>query len=485
MCGMAEDHTGGMIALIPRAEDASKLVVAGGAPAEEMHLTLTYLGDDVTGWTARQKAEATAAAGYCAIDLPPVQTRVMGHGVFNPDGYEDREPCAVYLIGDCRVLGPMRSLLTQYSAAEQHEPFHAHVTAGFGVPFTRLSYVGDVVFDRLRVAIADQVMDFPLGDTEEIKRMVTEAETKGKLPPQFAAKKKKPNGQAKDKGGTADAGINNIGDLAKAVKTYKAAKAEAQAEMWPKLKAAAKKLNAPKMIAGLEAPKGGGGDEKKDLDLDIFEAAWLELKVASPDPRAAKLREYWAHDPKGRAKWKPGVPGDFNRLVRQLRKYVKNPKTLKGLAANIHHLALGAWPGREGNKDVLDWLDSGAEVETKDSIENPEAFLAQMRAVQRQLKAAMGEDDETEGGIDSDTALDADYDGGLGEEEALEQALADDVTWDLNPDGSLDAEPDADENGSGQDVAPDADADDVDEDGSLAKLFALAQQATGAARDQG
>jgi hypothetical protein len=479
MSGMAEDHTGGMIALIPRAEDAARLVVAGGDPAEEMHLTLTYLGDDVTGWTARQKAEATAAAGYCAIDMPPIQARVFAHALFNPDSYDGREPCAVYLIGDCRVLGPMRSLLAQYSAAEQHEPFIPHMTAGFGVPFTRLAYTGDVVFDRLRVAIADQVMDFPLGNIEEIKRMVTEAETKGKMPPQFAAnaKKKKSNGQADDKGGTADAGINNIGDLAKAVKTYKAAKADAQAEMWPKIKAAAKKLNAPKMIAGLAAPKA------KDQEKDLFDAAWLELKVASPDPRAAKLREYWAHDPKGRAKWKPGVPGDFNRLVRQLRKYVKNPKILKGLAANIHHLALGAWPGREGNKDVLDWLDAGAVLESKQTVVEAESFLAEMRKVQRQLKVAMGEDPDEEDGADADTELDADYDGGLSEEEVLEQALADDVTWNLNPDGTLEDADDPDDDDP--EVTPDADTtEDLDPDGSLAKLFALAQQATGAARDQ-
>lgn len=481
---MAEAHTGGMIALIPRAEDASKLVVPGGDPAEEMHLTLTYLGDDTTGWTARQKAEATAAAGYCAIDLPPVQTRVFGHAVFNPDGHEGREPCAVYLIGDSRVLGPMRALLSQYSSAEQHEPFVPHITAGFGVPFTRLAYVGDIVFDRLRVAIADQVMDFPLGNTEEIKRMVTDVETKGKLPPQLAknAAKKKSNGQADDKGGTADAGINNIGDLAAAIKRYKTAKADAQAEMWPKISAAAKKLKATKMLSGLDRPKA----QKKDLFDDVFEAAFLELKVASPDPRAAKLREYWAHG-KGRAKWKPGVPGDFNRLVRQLRKYVKNPKILKGLAANIHHLALGVWPGREGgHKDVLDWIDAGAVLETKESIEDPEAFLAEMRAVQRQLKAAMGEDDEDPTDGTGDTELDADYDGGIAEEDVLEQALVDDVDWALNPDGTLEDEGDE---GSGDGIAePDLDAEtdeDVDEDGSLAQLFALAQQATGAARDQG
>lgn len=53
------------------------------------------------------------------------------------------------------------------------------------------------------------------------------------------------------------------------------------------------------------------------------------------------LRRYWVRDPDHKIMW--GVRGDFNRCVRHLRKYVRNPQ---GLCAEYHHEALGVWPGR-------------------------------------------------------------------------------------------------------------------------------------------
>lgn len=57
-----------------------------------------------------------------------------------------------------------------------------------------------------------------------------------------------------------------------------------------------------------------------------------------------KLMEYWAHG-KGAAKIRWGVPGDFDRCVKHLRKYF--PQDPKGLCANLHHRAIGMWPGQE------------------------------------------------------------------------------------------------------------------------------------------
>jgi hypothetical protein len=56
-----------------------------------------------------------------------------------------------------------------------------------------------------------------------------------------------------------------------------------------------------------------------------------------------RLMEYWAHG-EGAAKIQWGVPGDFDRCVVQLSKYV-GPGTVKGLCANLHHKATGGWPG--------------------------------------------------------------------------------------------------------------------------------------------
>lgn len=472
MSGMTEEHTGGMIALIPRAEDIANMVVAGGTPAEEMHLTLTYLGDDVTSWDAGRLAAAAGAAGSAAAQIAAVTARVMGHGVFNPDGHEDRQPCAVYLVGDSAVLSPLRAALVPFAEHEQHEPFHAHVTAGFGVPIGKLSFTGPVVFDHLRVALGPQVLDFPLGDPEEIKRLMStmDTETKGKLPPQFAknAAAKKAGAGKDDKGGTADKGINNIGDLAAAVKRYKSAKDDAKAEMWPKISAAAKKLNATKMIAGL-APKGGGKDNGSEKKL--FEALELEFKVTSEDPRAVKMRRWWALSTKGRGYWKPGVPGDFKRLVRAIKEHTDMPaRMIKGFAANVHHLALGQWPGREGRKEAFDWLDL---IETKGLATGEidgttDELFAQYKAARAALDEALSDDEEDDPDADVETmgdAVDAGVRGDDGEspEEVYEDAIDTGIDWNLEGDGTLE-DPDGDELDSPSEPGENSEAAEEDED---------------------
>lgn len=56
------------------------------------------------------------------------------------------------------------------------------------------------------------------------------------------------------------------------------------------------------------------------------------------------LHTYWVRG-KGAAKIRWGVPGDLARCIRQIRKYF--PKSPTGLCSNLHHDALGKWPGRE------------------------------------------------------------------------------------------------------------------------------------------
>lgn len=63
-------------------------------------------------------------------------------------------------------------------------------------------------------------------------------------------------------------------------------------------------------------------------------------------PRPTKrITGYWVNG-KGAAKIRWGQGGDFNRCRRQLVKYVRNPSWLAGLCANLHHRALGIWPGQ-------------------------------------------------------------------------------------------------------------------------------------------
>lgn len=59
----------------------------------------------------------------------------------------------------------------------------------------------------------------------------------------------------------------------------------------------------------------------------------------SPRGNAATLRRYWTRG-EGAAKIRWGTGGDFNRCVRHLRKYIRDPK---GYCALRHKEATGMW----------------------------------------------------------------------------------------------------------------------------------------------
>lgn len=62
------------------------------------------------------------------------------------------------------------------------------------------------------------------------------------------------------------------------------------------------------------------------------------------DPVASeRLRRYWTTGP-GALKIRWGTPGDFNRCVRHLNKYM--PGRAEGYCNNLHQRALGAPPGK-------------------------------------------------------------------------------------------------------------------------------------------
>lgn len=337
MTTMAEEHTGGMVALIPRADDAEKLRVPGGEKQDELHLTLAYLGDDVVGWTADQRNHITSVALQAAQSAgAPVVARVVGPALFNPDGFDGRSPCAVYLVGDSRMISPMRDMLRMAieHQQEQHEPFLPHITAGYGIPFGRLKYTGPVVFDRLRVAFGGDVYDFPLGEVGE------------------------------------------------------------------------KSIAADYLV---EASVYDG----------ITEEA-VELKLMSPDPRAARLREYWAHG-EGRAKW-----NKWRELRRHLKKYVRNPNILDGLTSNIYRLAKGHNPPR-GKKSAFEMSET--EFKAAMALADPDADFDPADLA-----------DWLDDGEDEAEEFDEDD-----PQQVYERTLVDDVDWEIDSEGALVREDDEDE----------------------------------------
>jgi hypothetical protein len=154
--------TGGMIALIPRTDYAQLLAVPGGEPVEDLHMTMAYLGKDVTGMdpTGLQAALDTIQSYF-----GPVETTVFGYGAFNPSDAEDG--CAVYMVQGTDELRDLHEAVERAvrelfpPIPEAYPVWIPHLTAKYGLP-TALNYQGPVVFDRLRLAFAGQDFDFSL-----------------------------------------------------------------------------------------------------------------------------------------------------------------------------------------------------------------------------------------------------------------------------------------------------------------------------------
>lgn len=106
-------HTGGMIALLPA--DPAPLAVEGGEPVDELHLTLVYLGDDLTGasedWrTGVQTSVAQVLARWGEVQgANGVEGTLFGRAEFNTSDPE-REQCAVWLV-DSHELQQLRDQL--------------------------------------------------------------------------------------------------------------------------------------------------------------------------------------------------------------------------------------------------------------------------------------------------------------------------------------------------------------------------------------
>lgn len=161
------EHTGAMVALVPAETDT--LVVDGGDPAEELHLTLAYLGEAVEWSDDAREALNTALSSVLGGSAAG---HVFGHARFNPNDPE-KDPCAVYLVDspDARQLrDAVWDVLTTTAGLptlpENHD-FIPHITAGYDLDIGALDYTGPVTFDRVRIAFAGAATDLVL-DTQAL-----------------------------------------------------------------------------------------------------------------------------------------------------------------------------------------------------------------------------------------------------------------------------------------------------------------------------
>ncbi|MFF6801125.1 phage minor head protein [Streptomyces sp. NPDC012616] len=189
---------GGMIALLPRDDDAQFLALPDGEDVGELHCTLWFLGDDAGQWTDGQRNELVAAVSARAVDLPgPVVARAFGVNHWNPDS---DNPAWVWAVGDDRDHdGPglldARGLASwaledthdRPDTPAQHTPWVAHVTGAYAAdawPFDQMcERLGAITFDRIRVAFAGDHYDIPIGPAEEAPPMATAVQAEPDTPP--------------------------------------------------------------------------------------------------------------------------------------------------------------------------------------------------------------------------------------------------------------------------------------------------------------
>lgn len=171
----ADVHDGAMIALIPAGEDLDRLVVEGGEPIDQLHLTMMYLGDAIDIGD-QERADIIHAMTDFAERQPSIIGQAFGCAAFNPLG---DEPCIVIIVGGDVLAEAHDSIVSELDGLdlelpEQHMPWLGHVTLAYEPkPMTDYTLnisalargrMGPITFDRLRVAFGGVTTDVPLGE---------------------------------------------------------------------------------------------------------------------------------------------------------------------------------------------------------------------------------------------------------------------------------------------------------------------------------
>lgn len=189
----AEVHTGAMVALIPTPDDAARLAADGGEPADELHVTLAYLGE-AADLGARGRQDVIDGVSTAANGLPQFDAEAFALNVFNPGAANDRDTCIVLgLSGDPLdavhdlVSEALRESLWSVDVPAPRRPWHAHMTLAYTDDMTRLAglvdRVGPIRFDRIRIALGNDRIDIPLIGPDEDDTVAASAAIRDRLVP--------------------------------------------------------------------------------------------------------------------------------------------------------------------------------------------------------------------------------------------------------------------------------------------------------------
>lgn len=162
------EATGAMVALVPSVPDAERLAIDGGTSADQLHVTLRYLGPAVN-YDLAMRASIVEAVETAVMSWYAVTADAFGAAVWNPDG---KDPVVVLqLSGDelCALQECVCAALERWDPwmPEEHPGnWVAHMTLAESAQLAdirqAMARVGPITLDRIRVAFAGQNADVTL-----------------------------------------------------------------------------------------------------------------------------------------------------------------------------------------------------------------------------------------------------------------------------------------------------------------------------------
>lgn len=166
-------HTGIMIALYPLPELAEQIALESGEPADELHVTLAYLGDSTEqDAPVEQDLVATVRDWVKDSDADVLEGVYSGKGIFVGDDMPE-ESCTILTV-DINTLPSFRQSLVnhltyanRFSVSSKHG-FTPHTTLAYGdrLDDVQIDEPIPVRFATISVVYGESRTDIPLGDVD-------------------------------------------------------------------------------------------------------------------------------------------------------------------------------------------------------------------------------------------------------------------------------------------------------------------------------
>lgn len=172
---MAVKHTGVMVAFMLKPAAAKALVQPGGEPAEDLHITLAFLGDSSEMDQAQRQRLVQAVASYAAT-AKPLRGNISGIGRFNPSASSEGKVPVIALLNVPGIqawrAGLVEALGQAGTPADATFEYTPHITLDYvdeDDPLHQIKIPNVALrLDRVTVAIGDQHHTFAIGKPQTL-----------------------------------------------------------------------------------------------------------------------------------------------------------------------------------------------------------------------------------------------------------------------------------------------------------------------------